>query len=605
MDDKPAATEPEPEFKYWAFISYSHQDRKWGEWLHRNLENYRTPRNLVGKKSRDGTIPARLFPIFRDREELPVSSDLGANLKNSLLRSRYLIAICSPAAARSQWVGEEIRFFKTRYGDDRILCLIVAGEPNASDKAGSTSEECFPEAVRYRVLSNGELSPERTEPIAADARPFADGLQRAKFKLLAGLLGVNFDDLWRRENRRRIRRAIQTAALVICVILAGVAIRQWEERRLAIAGDVEKGSLVLKQGTRLQALPHFVRAWERGGRGEELKNGLRDSAKALIEPIAILKGQNWMTFASFFDDSHVVTAGWDRKVLLWDLATLKSNQIAEEPDKVSCANRSADGRRMVIGVGNGLVDIRTREGQSVATYNHGGRRVNWAVFSPDDLRVISTGDDRLTRIWNVADAKADPVVITGHDDSVKSVAYSPNGKWIVTASFDTTAKVWDAATGRWLFSLVPEPAGVNAVAFSPGGSLVATGCMDGSVLLWDTTLNEKAKIKTSRLLGNHGGKRINSVAFSPDGQRLLSTGDDRTAKIWDVATGELLLSFEGHHDIVLGGAFSADGRRAVTASKDQTAIVFDAEPKPRTPEEIVALSKKFSPEPSSLPAPSR
>jgi WD40 repeat protein len=604
MNDEPRATEPKPEYKYWAFISYSHQDRKWGEWLHRSLEAYRTPRNLIGRASRDGTIPSRLFPIFRDREELPVSSDLGANLKNSLLRSRYLIVICSPAAARSLWVGEEIRFFKTRYGDDRMLCLIVAGEPNSSDKAGSTSEECFPAAVRFRVLPNGELSADRTEPIAADARPFADGLQRAKIKLLAGLLGVNFDDLWRREGRRRIRRALQTAALVVFVILTGVVLRQWEERRLEIAGDIEKGSLILKEGMRLQAAPYFVKAWEKGGRGEALREGLRDSAKALIEPIAILKGENWITFASFLDDSHVVTAGWDKKVRLWDLATLQGNQIAKEPDKISCANPSADGRRMVIGVWNGLVDIRTRDGQSIATYNHGGKRVNWAVYSPDELHVITAGDDGLTRIWNAADAKANPVVIAGHDSFVKTAVFSPDGKWIVTASFDTTAKVWDAATGRRLFSLVPQPAGVNSAAFSPDGSRIATGCLDGSVLLWDANPNEKSRIKTPQILGTHAGKRVNSVAFSPDSKRLLSTSDDRTAKIWDIATGDLLLSLEAHHDIVIHGAFSADGRRAVTASKDQTAIVFDAEPKSRTPEEIIALSRKFAPEPlSSRPAP--
>jgi hypothetical protein len=69
--------------KYWAFISYSHTDKEWGNWLHKALETYRVPSRLVGKESRDGIIPTRIFPVFRDREELPVSSDLGSNISEA------------------------------------------------------------------------------------------------------------------------------------------------------------------------------------------------------------------------------------------------------------------------------------------------------------------------------------------------------------------------------------------------------------------------------------------------------------------------------------------------------------------------------------------
>ncbi len=150
-------------------------------------------RQLVGKESRDGKIPGRLFPIFRDREELPVSSDLGSNINEALRESRYLIVICSPRAAQSRWVEEEITQFKKLGREDRVLALIVDGEPNASDgKPGfETTDECFPEAMRYRLASNGEAAQDRTEPIAADARPDRDGRENAKLKLLAGLLCIN------------------------------------------------------------------------------------------------------------------------------------------------------------------------------------------------------------------------------------------------------------------------------------------------------------------------------------------------------------------------------------------------------------------------------
>src|SRR5437879_6107303 len=111
--------------KYWAFLSYSHTDKKWGDWLHKALETYRIPRRLVGKESRDGKVPERVYPIFRDREELPVSADLGANINEALKESRYLIVICSPRSAQSRWVGEEIKTFKRLGSEDRILALIV------------------------------------------------------------------------------------------------------------------------------------------------------------------------------------------------------------------------------------------------------------------------------------------------------------------------------------------------------------------------------------------------------------------------------------------------------------------------------------------------
>ena len=181
-------------FKYWAFLSYSHKDKHWGDWLHKALETYRVPSRLVGKDSRDGKVPSRVFPIFRDREELPVSSDLSSNINEALRESRYLIVICSPASAQSRWVGEEIKTYKKLGREDRILALIVAGEPNATDgKPGFSPEaECFPEALRYRWPVEGESL--RSEPIAADVREDKDGKLNAKLKLLAGLLGVNYDD---------------------------------------------------------------------------------------------------------------------------------------------------------------------------------------------------------------------------------------------------------------------------------------------------------------------------------------------------------------------------------------------------------------------------
>src|SRR5262249_5804769 len=156
------------------------------------------------------------------------SADLGANINEALRESRYLIVICSRHAAQSRWVGEEIKTYKKLGRDDRILALIVDGEPNASDsKAGfKIDDECFHEAMRYSLAGDGTLSPQRTEPIAADAREGKDGKNNAKLKLLAGLLGVSYDELRRRDHERRLRRAraVGAVALLLALIFAGLGV---------------------------------------------------------------------------------------------------------------------------------------------------------------------------------------------------------------------------------------------------------------------------------------------------------------------------------------------------------------------------------------------
>ena len=152
-----------PAFKYWAFLSYSHADERWAARLHREIETYRVPKPLVGTRGGDDTPdrPARLFPVFRDREELPSASNLGEKIESALKASRNLIVICSPNAVRSHWVGEEIKAFKSLGREARVFSLIVDGEPYASDKPGFEAQECFPAPLRFGVDAIRQLTGER------------------------------------------------------------------------------------------------------------------------------------------------------------------------------------------------------------------------------------------------------------------------------------------------------------------------------------------------------------------------------------------------------------------------------------------------------------
>ncbi len=226
------------DFKYWAFISYSHHDEQWAKWLHKSLESYTLPRSLVGRKtSKHGDLPKRIFPVFRDRDELPGAADLGGKIKNALRESRNLIVICSTKSSTSKWVNEEIKTYKAMGRDDRVLCLIINGEPNVSDSPESESQECFPQAVRFRVETTGEISDERAEPIAADVRKGKDGRLNAKLKLLAGVLDVGYDELRQREKRRRLRRQVRNiGGLVFLTLFTLIGYFALADAGLAIPG---------------------------------------------------------------------------------------------------------------------------------------------------------------------------------------------------------------------------------------------------------------------------------------------------------------------------------------------------------------------------------
>lgn len=203
------------DFKYKAFISYSHKDRKWTRWLHRRLETYPIPKNIIGNVTSAGTIPRRLKPIFRDREELSASNNLGEKIQAALASSKNLIIICSPAAAKSKWVNQEILTFKQNNRDAQLFSVIVEGEPYASTMPGRENEECFPPALRYEVNEDGTLSDTPAEPLAADLRPHADGKRLGFLKLISGMIGVGLDDVVQRDMKRSRKRvtAITTGSL--------------------------------------------------------------------------------------------------------------------------------------------------------------------------------------------------------------------------------------------------------------------------------------------------------------------------------------------------------------------------------------------------------
>jgi tetratricopeptide (TPR) repeat protein len=219
-----------PALRYFAFLSYSHHDKAMAEWLQEQLERFRVPKSLVGRLTGNGPIPPRLAPIFRDRGELAASDDLGGEIRESIGASRFMIVLCSPAAAESRWTNAEVESFKRLRPEGCILAAIVEGEPYASDIPARAELECLPKALRFHYDKRGRQTAKRAEPLAADLRNSGDGRRLGFLKIVAGMLGVGLDELVQRDTLRRQRRmailaALSLGGMVVTSTLAVTAIQ--------------------------------------------------------------------------------------------------------------------------------------------------------------------------------------------------------------------------------------------------------------------------------------------------------------------------------------------------------------------------------------------
>lgn len=210
--------------RYWSFLSYSHQDEVEAAAIQHALENYKVPRRLIGRGTPYGQIPARLAPVFRDRHELAAGADLRGDIEQAICSSRFLVVLCSPAAARSRWVDQEIRLFKRCRPDGEVLAAIIAGEPWAADIPGQEAEECFPPALKEEHDHQGEPTGERAEPLAADLRPGRDGRNIGLLKLIAGMFDLGLDELVQRDAHRRQRRMLAVTSASILGMIGASAL---------------------------------------------------------------------------------------------------------------------------------------------------------------------------------------------------------------------------------------------------------------------------------------------------------------------------------------------------------------------------------------------
>ncbi|WP_437516751.1 TIR domain-containing protein [Sorangium sp. So ce1099] len=320
------------------------------------------------------------------------------------------------------------------------------------------------------------------------------------------------------------------------------------------------------------AIAHALAAGER----EKVRGLCRDLG--LLEALCREDGPVALEDALSFGAKELGDAEID---LLHRAVRAESHWLREEPgalpelvyNRLRSAGWEAERIARTLHFPRGLPKIRLRHpvrmwtGEERTLHGHSGG-VRACALSPDGQRIVSASDDTTLKVWDLATGKL-LSTLEGHSDWVTACALSPDGQRIVSASVDKTLKVWDLATGKLLSTLEGHSDWVTACALSPDGQRIVSASFDRTLKVWD--------LATGKLLSTLEGHSdwVTACALSPDGQRIVSASFDRTLKVWDLATGKLLYTLEGHSDWVTACALSPDGQRIVSASADTTLKVWD------------------------------
>ncbi|MEM9923192.1 MAG: NB-ARC domain-containing protein [Cyanobacteria bacterium P01_D01_bin.50] len=268
---------------------------------------------------------------------------------------------------------------------------------------------------------------------------------------------------------------------------------------------------------------------------------------------------------------QLVSAHQDRTVKIWDvfshqhLFTLKGHDspvlsVALHPNGELIASGSEDGTIKIWDID-----------QNKCLYSLSEHASNvWGIsFSPDGQLFASGSYDKTIKIWRL-DQKICIHTLKGYDDQIGAVTFNPGGSLLATAG-ESAVEIWDVASGNRLYILEEEEhkGRVKSVAFSPDGKLLVSGSTDQTIKIWD--LHQRQLIRN---LTGHDASVV-SVALSPDGKKIVSSACEGTIRIWNIDDGKCIQELAGHQNWVWAVTFSPDGQFIASASQDESIILWD------------------------------
>lgn len=566
--------------KYFAFISYKREDEKWAVWLQNKLEHYKLPSSLNGRTD----LPKEIRPIFRDQSDL-AGGVLADEINNALENSRYLIVICSPKAAQSEWVSKEVKTFIDLGRSDKIIPFIIGGTAHAQNP----EEECYPVTLR-EMPAEQELLGININEMGRDA---------AAVKVVAQMFGLKFDELWQRFEREKKRNrrlgVIGIIAVVLFIVL--VAISMWQQNIEIKRQNVEiqnKDKKMLDNRSRLIAekAQFMVNQGDPYNAHRVLLAVLPDSLNDPNNPYTQAAGEALLyairnnnlpiknhkdeVCSAFYspDGTHILTASKDKRILIWEIESdsvrLVDSLVGHEKE-VDFASYSPDGKFIVSGSEDGSVKIWDAVShEEIPTKKKHDDALCSVVFSPDGKKIVSASKDKTAIVWDATNGNA-LCTLKGHTDWVYFASFSPDSKRVITASRDISIRLWDVETGDTIAikkGKTIHARGVNSVIYSPDGEHIASTSSDGTIKIW----NAKTLMLEDSLQDNN--YRVYYASYSPDGKQIVSASDDDCVRIWDIEQRKLIRTLRGHVKGINTTAFSPDGSRVISASDDKTARIW-------------------------------
>lgn len=490
--------------RYKAFISYSHSDEVWAGRLHRRLEGYRPPRGLTLP---DGSAPERLYPVYRDRDEMAASQSLPEVIEAALSASDWLIVLCSPASAQSAWVEQEIRLFAEMRGADRILPVILDGAPPG----------CFPPVLLEKM----------DEPLAPDFREGKDGFDDGALKIIAGIWGVSLGALKNREEARRRRRARLNTGLA-AVFSALAVFAGFSEYR---AAEQRERAEVEARMAEARSLAAVARATFEENPGEtsvaamiavqSLALGATPEAGAILREALALAPLNAVDAPFRWRRPQIATSG-DGRIAAF-MSALSSNAAPAHSEIVRLSRDLREVERFAF---NGLATPALSPNGSWLAVGGRVRRLFVRNLATNETALDQPVDSGLDVAFSEADGSLYAATQLGEflrwtagDAEAKSIAFAPT-----TGARLTQPRISLSTSGAWLLR---SERGRNALV-QP---------LDGSVARSAPFVRRYEKI----------GWREHAPdgAFAlPNGERFITFDSFNTGALWDAETMKAVWSFD-------------------------------------------------------------
>jgi len=265
---------------------------------------------------------------------------------------------------------------------------------------------------------------------------------------------------------------------------------------------------------------------------------------------------NVVAFSS--DGKYVVSGDHDGTIKLWDVSSGREVQtFTGHGGYVESVNLSPNGKYVAAAGSHDTVKLwDVSSGKVIKSFKGNSNRIRSVAFSPDGKNVVALSESAIT-IWDISTGMK---VRTIEDDDTSSFAISPDGKYVISGGghYVRTLKLWDVLSGEVINTFRGHANGISCVAYSYDGRYVVSGDHGGTIKLWDVSVG--SDIKTFK---THSG-RIRSVAFSPDGKYVATGSDDKSIKLWEVSTKKVIKTLKGHINEVAAVAFSPDGKYIVS-----------------------------------------